>query len=184
MKTTLLAIVIGLQTAWVIGTVAVQEQQLAHGNVILLETRPVDPRDLLRGDYVILGYDFSSVPVTKFTPPVPDSNLLTPGRDVFAELKPDGAFHRLDRVSLEPVVPQPGNVVLRGKLRWQWQPANQAVTEVSVAYGLEQYFVREGTGNPRGKLTVEVSVPVSGHALIKQVYLDGVPYAQAIRAQQ
>jgi uncharacterized membrane-anchored protein len=30
---------------------------------VLLKTAPVDPRDFLRGDYVVLNYDISSVPV-------------------------------------------------------------------------------------------------------------------------
>lgn len=48
-------------------------------------------------------------------------------------------------------------------------------------YGLERYYVREGTGNPRGKLTVEAVVPASGQARIKQVFVDGKPYAKAMK---
>jgi hypothetical protein len=35
--------------------------------------------------------------------------------------------------------------------------------------------------NPRGKLTVEAAVPRSGHAAIKQVFVDGKPYADAMK---
>ncbi len=45
-----------------------------------------------------------------------------------------------------------------------------------------RYYVAEGTGNPRGKLTVDVAVPASGQARIKQVYVDGKPYAEAMRS--
>ena len=54
MKTRLLILVLALQCAWLLGTALVQERALREGTVIRLETRPVDPRDLLRGDYVIL----------------------------------------------------------------------------------------------------------------------------------
>ena len=56
MKLKILVLVLALQTAWILGTTFVQERVLAGGKVVLLETRPVDPRDLLRGDYVILNY--------------------------------------------------------------------------------------------------------------------------------
>jgi GDYXXLXY protein len=35
---------------------------LREGTEVTLQTRPVDPRDLLRGDYVVLGYDISQLP--------------------------------------------------------------------------------------------------------------------------
>jgi uncharacterized membrane-anchored protein len=55
---------------------------------------------------------------------------------------------------------------------------------VRVEYGMERYSVSEGTGNPRGKLTVQASVPDSGHGLIKQVFIDDKPYSQAIREER
>ena len=35
---------------------------LRTGTDVTLQTRPVDPRDLLRGDYVTLSYEISRVP--------------------------------------------------------------------------------------------------------------------------
>ncbi|MBI3416759.1 MAG: GDYXXLXY domain-containing protein, partial [Verrucomicrobia bacterium] len=55
MKLKLLLLVLGLQTAWILAPTFQQERALHEGQLILLETRPVDPRDLLRGDYVTLG---------------------------------------------------------------------------------------------------------------------------------
>jgi uncharacterized membrane-anchored protein len=52
-----------------------------------------------------------------------------------------------------------------------------------VEYGLERYYVKEGTGNPRGKLTVQVAVGAEGKPVIKQVFLDGKPYAEGMREQ-
>ena len=56
MKLKLLILVLALQSAWLLATVAVQEHALATGKVILLETARIDPCDLLRGDYLILNY--------------------------------------------------------------------------------------------------------------------------------
>ena len=36
---------------------------LRNGTEVLLKVEPVDPRDLLRGDYVSLGYEISRIPV-------------------------------------------------------------------------------------------------------------------------
>ena len=37
-------------------------QILRDGKEVILLSRPVDPRDLLRGDYVVLVYDISQLP--------------------------------------------------------------------------------------------------------------------------
>ena len=38
---------------------------LQNGTEVVLKTEPVDPRDLLRGDYVTLGYSISNFPATE-----------------------------------------------------------------------------------------------------------------------
>jgi uncharacterized membrane-anchored protein len=53
-----------------------------------------------------------------------------------------------------------------------------------IVYDLERYYVREGTGEPQGKLTVRVSVPASGQGVIQEVYVDGVPYAEAMKGSR
>jgi uncharacterized membrane-anchored protein len=65
---------------------------------------------------------------------------------------------------------------MQGQCRHWWGGSSS----VRVEYGLERYYVREGTGNPRGKLTVQAAVPKSGRATIKQVFVDGKPYAEAM----
>jgi uncharacterized membrane-anchored protein len=174
MKLTLLSLVIGLQVAWILGTVATQETQLRFAPTLLLETRPVDPRDLLRGDYVILNYKISSLPLNLFQPPLPAAPV--PGKLVYAVLAPRGQFHEAVRASLEFPKVTPGQVVIRGTVVHNWQP-----DAVRVAYGLERYYVPEGTGNPSGKLTVQAAIARSGHATIKQVFLDGKPYREVMR---
>lgn len=178
MKHKLLILVLALQSAWLLGTVFVQERALGEGAVILLETRPVDPRDLLRGDYVILDYKISTIPTNLFSPPLMDT--LPYGQTIWVALAPRGEFYEVTRASTETFVPDESEILLRGKGHW-WAGARNADRQVNVEYGLERYFVREGTGEPRGKLTVQAVVPSSGRASLKQVFLDGVPYAEAMR---
>ena len=178
MKLRLFILILALQSAWLLGTVFVQERALRDGTAILLETRPVDPRDLLRGDYVILNYKISSVPTNLFTPPLPDT--LPHGQTIWVALAPRGEFHEIVRASTDRFTPGPDEVLVRANSQW-WNGGRNASREVRVEYGLERYFVREGTGNPSGKLTVQAVVPASGRASIKQVFLDGKPYAEAMK---
>ena len=178
MKLKLLMLILGLQSAWMLGTVFVQEHALHNGTVILLETRPVDPRDLLRGDYVVLSYRISRIPTNLFSPPLNEN--LTPGQTVWVALAPRGETHEVVRAATERFDAGPGEVLVKAKPSW-WSPGTNPASVVEVEYGLERYYVGEGTGNPRGKLTVQAVVPGSGRASIKQVFMDGKPYAQAMK---
>ncbi len=176
MKLKLLILVLAMQTAWLLGTVVVQERALAHGRVITLETRPVNPRDMLRGDYLRLNYKISDVPTNLFSPPVKTN--LPQGTEIFVALAPGtNQFYEIVKAGTNEFTPSPGEVLLKGKSTWWWNATNS----IHVEYGLERYYVAEGTGNPTGKLTVQAVVPASGHPKIKEVFVDGKPYAEAIK---
>ena len=180
MKLRWLSLVVALQAAWLVGTALTAQNGLVTGRVIRLETRPVDPRDLLRGDYLTLAYDFSRIPLESFAPPLPVSPALAPGSTIYVELAPDGEFYRMTNVTfLRPRVPE-GHVILRGKSGPLQDPRRSLEGGLPVEFGLERFYVREGTGNPQGKLTVDVSVSKTGIGTIREVYLDGVPYAEAM----
>ena len=181
MKTKLLILVLALQSAWMLGTAALQERILRQGQIILLETQPVDPRDLLRGDYVRLNYAISDVPHELF--PAPPAGELPAGQTIFVAvaLAATNQFYHVTRASTEKFSPAAGEVILRGVVIGQsWRTQVQSGS-VHVEYGLEQYFVAEGTGNPRGKLTVQAAVDKSGTARIKEVFVDGQPYVKAMK---
>ena len=61
-KAVLFGAAILLQCALLVLMVADRVRILREGREVTLQTRPVDPRDLLRGDYVVLGYDISQLP--------------------------------------------------------------------------------------------------------------------------
>ena len=123
--------------------------------VYRLRTVPVDPRDLLRGDYVILRYEISRLPST-----VKPETLST---TVWVKLKPDGNTWTIDRVSNYQEQSAPGSEV--PTLRAQ-RAGNELI------YDLERFYVPEGTGRsapPGGKLIVEVAVRGNGSAQIKRL---------------
>jgi len=180
MKLKLLILVLAMQTAWLLATVAVQEYALANGKVILLETRPVDPRDLLSGDYLMLNYKISDVPANLFSPPVKKD--LPYGAKIYVALAPGtNQFYAVTRASTNEFAPSSGaEVVLRGESAYAWW---KTTNTIHVAYGIERYYVAENTGSPRGKLTVQAVVPASGHPKIKEVFVDGKPYAEAMKSE-
>ncbi|OAI43395.1 hypothetical protein AYO41_01895 [Verrucomicrobia bacterium SCGC AG-212-E04] len=125
--------------------------------VYRLRTVPVDPRDLLRGDYVILRYEISRMPDTLKEENMPAS--------VWVNLKPDGDAWVIDNVS--------------GYRRSDYADYGQGRPVLAarregreLKYDLERFYVPEGKGNtvPRGgKLVVEVAVRPNGSAQIKRV---------------
>jgi len=166
--------ILALQIAWLLSMVATQEYALAHGKVILLETQRVDPRDMLRGDYLILNYKISDVPTNLFSPPIQKD--LPFGTKMFvALLQGTNQFYDVVQASTNEFAPAANEILLCGKSEKRWWSTNS----VHVDYGIEHYYVAENTGNPRGKLTVQAIVPASGHPKIKQVFVDGKPYVEA-----
>ena len=177
MKLKLLILVLALQTAWLLGMVATQEFALAHGKAVLLETQPVDPRDLLSGDYLMLRYKISDVSTNLFSPPVKKD--LPTGTKIFVALAPGtNEFYVVTRASTNEFAPAANEVLLRGQSAYAWWSTTNSV---HVEYGIERYYVAEGTGNPRGKLTARAVVPASDRARFQQVFLDGKSYEQAMK---
>ena len=178
MKLKLLILVLALQTAWLLGMVVTQEYAFAHGKAILLETQPVDPRDMLSGDYLMLRYKISDVPTNLFSPAVKKD--LPYGTKIFVALAPGtNEFYGITRASTSSLAPSSdAEVVLSGQSTYAWW---NATNSVHVEYGIERYYVAEGTGNPHGRLTARAVVPASGRAKLQQVFLDGKPYEQAMK---
>jgi len=154
---------------------------LRTGVDVTLQTRPLDPRDFLRGDYVTLGYDISSVPagVLKDEP--------SPGRHppVFVKLAPNrDGFYEAISVHAAPVDVTGPEVLIRGRVFFgaNCGPDLSMFCEtLQVRYGIERYFVPEGEGRNledarnRRKLTIVAAVAPTGRAAIKRLLIDGEP---------
>src|SRR5476649_66612 len=68
----------------ILATVVQRAAILRSGQEVRLEIAPVDPRDLFRGDYVVLTYRIGTVDMPK-DPTTP----FTQGQQVFVTLRPD-----------------------------------------------------------------------------------------------
>lgn len=192
MKTPRVFAALALQLAVLLFMAAPREWTLHFGRVVYLRTAPVDPRDVMRGDYVRLNYDLSTVPrdlcrdglaAAMANPPAEsgkrwrsrgvwggfEQSLLPPDTPVFAVLKPgEGDVAVLDHLTDRK--PAQG-LYLRGRL--------ESLTEglARVRYGLEAYFMEQGEAlelersqagtTSRAPLEMRVAVGPGGLAVLK-----------------
>ncbi|MNC02910.1 hypothetical protein D3C75_502950 [compost metagenome] len=136
------------------------EGLLANGRSIKLELAPVDPRSLLQGDYVVLSYTISR-------PEWEEAQLkeLEEDAKVTLVLAPDaGGVYRLDRLYEAGSPLKEEEVLIRGK----WDGYR------SFDYGIEHYFVPEGTGIglERQVRYAEVKVSAKGDAILVRLLSD------------
>lgn len=178
--TTRLVLIMVIQTLVLVGMIVKRQWTLTTGTPVLLETQPIDPRSLFRGDYVTFNYDVSRLKLD--------------------ELGGDDEFHRHDTVyvALEPgepywraravyLVPPPGQLVLRGRVQYvhdQWWNAETQTSErirhIGVRYGIEDYFVPEGEGRVLERPTrnevvsLRIAVDRFGNGAIQSLLINGV----------
>lgn len=142
---------------WVIKS----EYILITGKKVLLKTIPVDPKDLLMGDYVILNYDISRIPEEY-------KNIeYKPNEEVYVVLKTDeNNIATIDKI--ETVSDKKEPLYIKGKI----SKCNMWGNSDCINYGIESYYVKEHTGkelenNLRNGAPVEISIDKNGNAKIR-----------------
>lgn len=181
-KAVLFGAAILLQCLLLVLMVADRMQILREGREVTLQTQPVDPRDLLRGDYVVLQYDISQLPAGALAgQPAAERHPV-----VFVKLAPNAnGLYEAVSVHAAPVAVTAPEVLIRGRVAYyggSCGTGRQTFCEkLVIKYGLESYFVPEGEGRKleqarnAQKLRVVASVLPSGRAAIKRLLLDGEP---------
>lgn len=179
---------------------------LLTGTRVLLKVQPVDPRDLMRGDYVILSYPFNRVSVSdkpaepgqeRFSSDLParseafkNNNHLQMGTAVWLQLKPAAAP---DEAGLTPHSahsisdkPEPGELNLLMHVASCYWSNNRM--SLSLYSSIDALFVQEHTGKPleeaiRSGKTVyaEVYVIPSGQARVADLIIEGKPVLNSSR---
>jgi uncharacterized membrane-anchored protein len=112
------------------------------GKEIRIKTVPVDPRDLLYGDYVVLRFEISEAPLYKWEG---DPAQLDRGRrPVYVELeKSPKGYYQILRIHPEKPKSTAGHVVLKAQAEKGW---GEPTENIQLTYGLERYYVQENTG--------------------------------------
>jgi uncharacterized membrane-anchored protein len=156
-------LVVAVQVAFLLGWAGYHEVVRQNAETVLLKTRPVDPRDILRGDYMILNYDISRAPA-------PTWWGETQFKEVFVVFRDEGGYAVVDSILAD----EPATDETR---HWVAAKAWSGAGGVRIEYGVERFFVPEGKGTPSFKtLEVEASVSAAHRLYIRRVLLDGKAY--------
>ena len=166
----LLRLLVGAQVLYVLGVAAAGYATTALGQQVVLATTPIDPRDLLHGDFVRLRYAISENPLGRWHAAAPPRRRQA----VFALLAtgPDSLSTTVG-VYPQALKPGAGQAVLRG-----WV-TNVYRSSFSLRFNLERYYVPEGSGLRLEKagrlhpLRVRVSIAPWGQARIVSVAVPG-----------
>lgn len=175
-------LILAVQIAALLGMIGMKQWTLNTGVPVVLETAPIDPRSLFSGDYVRLNYTISSL-------------MLNP-------LAGDKDFKRHDTVYVVLQIAQPyatpvsthhqmpqlasGQVALKGEVEyasdthWNQQTRQlEPAKSLNVHYGIENYYVAEGSGRElerpadNAKVSVRVAVDRFGNGGISAILLNG-----------
>jgi uncharacterized membrane-anchored protein len=165
-------VVVALQTAALAYMILERQAMLNSAQVVTLKVVPVDPNDMFRGEYVILNYDISRLEVEKLD----GDDKFASGDTIFVTLVRDGESWKA--VAVKNGQPQfvQGGVALRGNVSYVTETGERSnPIAVNVTYGIESYFVPQGTGHQieaearAGEIKVDVAVDGQGRGAIKAI---------------
>jgi uncharacterized membrane-anchored protein len=120
---------------------------LRSGREVVLRVEPVDPRDLLRGDYVRLGYEISNVPTNRITNIGPDQ-FATRDSSLCVRVKKgdDGYWHLVSATFDGPHSAAPGADEADIKGHVSEGRSLGATGSIDVHYGIDRFYLPEGDG--------------------------------------
>lgn len=168
---TLVAGVALVQTAALGKIVTDRQALLSNGREIVMKVLPIDPRDVLRGDYVNLGFGLSPVQGTKLKDGG-DLAGIEKGKTAYLTIA-EAAGHTWTAVRLTGHYPEsvePSEAVLKGMVAHRWGNTAAGSATADMHFGIETYFVPEGTGKLLEELVRDKAVEA-----VVAVGADGTP---------
>ncbi|MBW3110234.1 GDYXXLXY domain-containing protein [Bacillus sp. MCCB 382] len=151
--------IICLQVGWIGYQVYSNETLLQNGETVILELEPVDPRSLLQGDYVELNYSISQLKDISIDDTRSVTIVLRKNTEGIHEYSGIYRFHGKWNT---PYKKKSGDVLLNGKVTSSWD------NNAQISYGIEHFFIPEGTGlNVQEKMkTAVVNVSNKGDGIL------------------
>ena len=158
-----LALLVLAQALVLLGLAGSSYAAVWFGKEIRLQTVPVDPRDILYGDYVTLSYEIS-----RLSPSIWQGKTLPEEGDaIYVAVAPKGDVYEAVAAYPNRVAAPSEGALLKGLVELQWD------REIVVRYGLERYYVPEGAGlaleRQAGNLVVVAKVAPWGRATLTDV---------------
>ncbi len=171
-----------IQTVLLLGMIAAKQWTLNSGTEVLLETQPIDPRSLFRGDYVRLNYTINRLYPDQLT----GDDEFTKHDRIYLVLTPADTYWVPASIHRQQPEAKDSQVVIRGEIKrvvtTEWDREQKKTVEIKridVRYGIENYFVPEGEGmaleRPKEgeKVDIRVAIDSRGGSGIKAVLING-----------
>ena len=173
---------VGIQVLILLTIIVYKMAILSGGVAVLLRIEPVDPRDPLRGDYVTFRFSNISSISSYYT----ENESFANGETIYVSLEKNGKYWTQEKASHKKPT---GGIFLKGKVisggkeghvNSLTPQTNRSSNTLRVEYGIENYFIPEGTGinfnfTSRNASAV-VMVDENGSAVLKQLYIDDKPW--------
>lgn len=132
---------------------------LITGKTVVLATQPIDPFEILRGQYFNINYNISTIPFIK------DATI---GDGVYVSLREDvDHIWKLQETSL--TIPNKDKTFIKGKIK------SINSNQMWIEYGIEQYFFERNAQLPTTNITVEAKISRQGQARISRLLHNGRP---------
>jgi len=181
-----LVIVVVLLSLTLTAMIVSRQSILNTGEVIVLETRPIDPRSLFRGDYVRLNYLINELHLDE----IEGDSAFMKNDSIYVVVEEDQNnppfWKPVAAYSSPPQNLKQGQIYMHGVVDWmdtrRWNTEKEDfedIVQVSVLYGIENYFVPEGEGlklerpETGDEVTLEIAVDDQGRSAIKRLLLNG-----------
>ncbi|MSR76197.1 MAG: hypothetical protein EXS68_01225, partial [Candidatus Ryanbacteria bacterium] len=169
-KLILFVLFVALQLLVIGGFFAQRLYTLSTGVQVVLRTVPVDPRDLIRGEYVALRYEISTI--SKY---VAGNESFAIGDAVYVTLEKNSYEDIWRATQISKNQPTDYSIAIKGKVvsvpNTSADVWSQRASSIGVEYGIERYFVEAGKGKElerSGRLKVFVKVDRSGASVIER----------------
>lgn len=162
-------IAVTIQLVIILGIIIFNLSILGSGAEVLLKIEPVDPRDPLRGDYLHFTYEISRINKFYFV-----YTSIKKGDIVYVPLRREGKYWRVSGFIRKEKPKDEDRVFIKGTVVYVGK------NEVRVNYGIEDYFIPEGS-SPGGlfwreEMAAKVAIDENGNAVLKKLYINGKPW--------
>lgn len=151
------------------------------GDEIIINTKPYDPTDAFRGDYIYMNYDINDISLDQIPDGLIDKDSYyqdkLSNKDLYVVLKKQNNIYKVDYLTDK----KPKNkIYLKAKYNhtignWDENKEKDNITGIRVSYNLDKYFIEENTGADfekkarEGKLKAKVKV-YNGYSLLIDVF--------------
>jgi uncharacterized membrane-anchored protein len=159
-----IGIIVALQILFLFSMIGFRQYTLATGTTVLLKAAPVDPRDIFRGEYVMLEYNITRI----------KSEGLHLGSNqqqtVFVVLEKGDKYWEEAGIYLDKPSLYGNQIFIKGEADY----FDEFKDEYHVSYGIESYYVEEGLGRAfeqARNFEAQIKIDRFGNAVIEKILL-------------